>query len=119
MRGRAIRAGGLALVAAAIGLSAFGGRGGGAVADTESAGVGTTFTIYSSLPLQGDSRPQSEDIVRAMQMALRDQVAGPAATASKYVSLDDATGSSAAGTPSLSRPTPTGPPATTRHRLPR
>ena len=30
----------------------------------------TALTIYSSLPLQGDSRPQSEDVVKGEQMAL-------------------------------------------------
>ncbi len=42
-------------------------------------------TIYSSLPLQGDSRPQSEDVVRAMRMALAES----GRTDVKYVSLDD------------------------------
>src|SRR5688500_18521258 len=30
------------------------------------------LTVYSSLPLQGDSKPQSEDIVLAIEMALAD-----------------------------------------------
>jgi branched-chain amino acid transport system substrate-binding protein len=44
-------------------------------------------TIYSSLPLQGDARPQSQDIVRAMAMALEES----GRTDVKYVSLDDST----------------------------
>jgi branched-chain amino acid transport system substrate-binding protein len=44
-------------------------------------------TIYSSLPLQGDARPQSQDVVRAMRLALADS----GRTDVKYVSLDDAT----------------------------
>ena len=44
-------------------------------------------TIYSSLPLQGDSRPQSLDMVRAMRMALEES----GRTDVRYISLDDAT----------------------------
>ena len=49
-----------------------------------------TLTIYSSLPLQGDSQPQSEDIVRAMTMALEDHGSEAAGYSIEYVSLDDA-----------------------------
>ena len=52
---------------------------------------GDTLTIYSSLPLQGDSRPQSEDVVRGEQLAL-EKAGGKAGNFTiKYVSLDDAT----------------------------
>ena len=52
---------------------------------------GKTLTIYSSLPLQGDSRPQSEDVVRGEQLAL-EKAGGKAGDYKiKYVSLDDAT----------------------------
>jgi len=62
-----------------------GGGGGGSKAS------GSTLTIYSSLPLQGDSRPQSEDVVRGEQLAL-EKTGGKAGTFKiKYVSLDDAT----------------------------
>ena len=44
-------------------------------------------TIYSSLPLSGDSRPQSEDLECAMQLALEDS----GRTDVRYVSLNDAT----------------------------
>jgi branched-chain amino acid transport system substrate-binding protein len=54
-------------------------------------GGGGTVTVYSSLPLQGDSRPQSEDVVRGIELAL-EQAGGKAGdTAIKYTSLDDAT----------------------------
>ena len=56
----------------------------------ERAGVGETFTIYSSLPLQGDSRPQSADIARAMRMALRDNGGRAGGHRITYISLDDA-----------------------------
>lgn len=58
--------------------------------NAQSAPVADPFTIYSSLPLQGDSRPQSEDIVRAMQMALEDYGGKAGDHAITYVSLDDA-----------------------------
>ena len=48
------------------------------------------LTIYSSLPLQGDSRPQSEDIVRAMEMALEENGGMAGDVRIEYVSLDDA-----------------------------
>src|SRR5687767_9555551 len=54
---------------------------------------GGTLTIYSSLPLQGDSRPQSEDVVRGIELAL-EQAGNKAGEFNlKYVSLDDATAS--------------------------
>ena len=53
--------------------------------------AGKTLTIYSSLPLQGDGRPQSEDVVRGEQLAL-EKAGGKAGDFKiKYVSLDDAT----------------------------
>ena len=49
------------------------------------------LTIYSSLPLQGDSRPQSESVVNGEKLAL-EQVGGKVGDYTiKYVSLDDAT----------------------------
>jgi branched-chain amino acid transport system substrate-binding protein len=50
-----------------------------------------TLTIYSSLPLQGDARPQSEDVVRAIRMALDDAGGRVGVFTIKHVSLDDAT----------------------------
>ena len=49
------------------------------------------LTIYSSLPLQGDSRPQSESVVNGEKLAL-EQAGGKVGDHTiKYVSLDDAT----------------------------
>jgi branched-chain amino acid transport system substrate-binding protein len=61
-----------------------GGGGGGGTAS------GDTLTIYSSLPLQGDSRPQSEDVVRGMELALEKSGGKAGNFKIKYVSLDDA-----------------------------
>src|SRR4028118_373956 len=67
------------------------GEGGGTA--SEGGGGGGPLTVYSSLPLQGDSRPQSEDVVRGIKLAL-DQAGGKAGNYTlKYVSLDDATAS--------------------------
>jgi branched-chain amino acid transport system substrate-binding protein len=49
--------------------------------------------IYSSLPLQGDSRPQSEDVVRGEQLALEQAGNKGGSCTVKYTSLDDATAS--------------------------
>ena len=57
---------------------------------TAAAGAQGSFTIYSSLPLQGDSRPQSEDVVRAMELALEDHGGTAGGRTINYVSLDDA-----------------------------
>jgi branched-chain amino acid transport system substrate-binding protein len=78
------------LLALALGVAACGGG------DDKSAGGGggggaKTLTIYSSLPLQGASRPQSEDVIKGEKLALK-QAGGKAGDFTiKYVSLDDAT----------------------------
>jgi len=66
--------------------SSSGGGGGGSVS-------GTNLTIYSSLPLQGTSRGQSEAVIQGEKLAL-DQVAPGGKLGKftiKYVSLDDST----------------------------
>ena len=74
--------------AMAFGVAACGddddGGGGGGTAS------GDTLTIYSSLPLQGDSRPQSEDVVRGMELALEKSGGKAGNFTIKYTSLDDA-----------------------------
>ena len=52
---------------------------------------GNTLTIYSWLPLQGDSRPQSEDVVNGKQLALEKAGGKAGKFTIKYMSLDDAT----------------------------
>jgi branched-chain amino acid transport system substrate-binding protein len=51
----------------------------------------TSLTIYSSLPLQGDSRPQSLSVVNGEKLALESQGNKVGNFTIKYVSLDDAT----------------------------
>src|ERR671928_102881 len=51
----------------------------------------TSLTIYSSLPLQGDSRPQSEDVVNGEKLALEEAGGKVGKFKITYKSLDDAT----------------------------
>jgi len=51
----------------------------------------TSLTVYSSLPLQGDSRPQSESVVNGEKLALQESGGKAGKYTIKYVSLDDAT----------------------------
>ncbi|MEY2533312.1 MAG: branched-chain amino acid transport system substrate-binding protein, partial [bacterium] len=89
MRVRSIAASGCLLTALAFGVSACGGddSGGGG-----GGGAGrTTLTIYSSLPLQGDSRPQSESVVNGEKLALEEAGGKVGKFKITYKSLDDAT----------------------------
>ncbi len=82
----------LLVPALAVGVAACGddddeGGGGGGSASTGT----TNLTIYSSLPLQGTSRGQSEAVINGERLAL-DEVGGKVGKFSiKYVSLDDST----------------------------
>jgi branched-chain amino acid transport system substrate-binding protein len=78
-----------AVLAAVLGVAACGG--GDDKSSDEGGGGRTSLTIYSSLPLQGDSRPQSEDVVKGEQMALTEAGGKVGKFTIKYVSLDDAT----------------------------
>jgi branched-chain amino acid transport system substrate-binding protein len=62
-----------------------GGGGGGAE------GGGGSLTVYSSLPLQGASRPQSEDVIRGIELALKQKGGKCGDFTINYKSLDDAT----------------------------
>jgi branched-chain amino acid transport system substrate-binding protein len=63
--------------------------------DDDGGGSGSTgsdtLTIYSSLPLQGDSRPQSESVVNGEKLALEEANGKVGKFTIKYVSLDDST----------------------------
>jgi branched-chain amino acid transport system substrate-binding protein len=74
----------------AIAIALAGGACGGS--DDGGGGEGSkTVTIYSSLPLQGDSRAQSQAMVNGMNMALQEARSRAGAFKIKYVSLDDST----------------------------
>jgi branched-chain amino acid transport system substrate-binding protein len=80
--------GGTVLPLLAFGVAACGSdnkSGGGSTA------AGTTLTIYSSLPLQGTSRGQSEAVINGEKLALEDVGSKVGKYTIKYVSLDDST----------------------------
>ncbi|MDP9345414.1 MAG: branched-chain amino acid ABC transporter substrate-binding protein [Actinomycetota bacterium] len=82
----------LAFTVAACGSS------GGSSGGSKSSG-GKSLTIYSSLPLQGDSRPQSESVVNGEKLALQEAGGKVGKFTIKYVSLDDATAATGAWDP--------------------
>jgi len=62
-------------------------------------GGGKTVNVYSSLPLQGASRPQTTAMVEGIKLAV-EQVGGKAGdTTVKYTSLDDSTAQAGTWTP--------------------
>jgi branched-chain amino acid transport system substrate-binding protein len=89
------------LVIAAFGVAACGdddGGGGGGGASTEGGGGGTV-NVYSSLPLQGASRPQTTAMVQGIRLALK-QAGNKAGDINvKYQSLDDSTAQAGTWTP--------------------
>ena len=56
-----------------------------------SAAEGETLTIYSSLPLQGTSKEQSEAVIDGEKLALKNAGNKVGKFKIKYVSLDDST----------------------------
>jgi branched-chain amino acid transport system substrate-binding protein len=82
--------------ALAVGVGACGGDddGGGSAA-----GDGKTLTIYSSMPLQGASSPQTKAIVNGMRLALEQAGDKAGEHAIKYVSLDNSTAQAGNWTP--------------------
>jgi branched-chain amino acid transport system substrate-binding protein len=57
------------------------------------------LTVYSSLPLQGASRPQTTAVVAGARRALRDASFRAAGIPVRYVSLDDSTAAAGTWTP--------------------
>jgi branched-chain amino acid transport system substrate-binding protein len=92
LRARSLAASGCLVTALALGVAACGG---GSDNSSTSGGGGSTgrtsLTIYSSLPLQGDSRPQSTDVVNGEKLALEEAGGKVGKFTIKYSSLDDAT----------------------------
>jgi branched-chain amino acid transport system substrate-binding protein len=90
LRVRSVAAAGCLTTALAFGVAACGGGG-----DNGGGGGGgagrTTLTIYSSLPLQGDSRPQSSSVVDGEKLALEEAGGKVGKFKITYKSLDDAT----------------------------
>jgi len=78
-------------VALAFGVAACGSSGGGSSTSGGGSTGSTNLSVYSSLPLQGDSRPQSEAVVNGEKLALQEHGGKVGKYTIKYVSLDDST----------------------------
>ncbi len=87
MRVRALAASSCLVAGLSFGVAACGSDSGGGSGSTGS----NTLTIYSSLPLQGDSRPQSESVVNGEKLALEEAKGRVGKYTIKYSSLDDST----------------------------
>jgi len=64
---------------------------GGSSSSSSGGGGGKTLNVYSSLPLQGASRPQSEDVIKGEKLALKQRGNKAGDFKINYISLDDAT----------------------------
>jgi len=63
------------------------------------AAEGETLTVYSSLPLQGASRPQTTAMVEGIRLALEEAGGKAGDYRIKYTSLDDSTAQAGTWTP--------------------
>jgi branched-chain amino acid transport system substrate-binding protein len=92
------------LVIAAFGVAACGdddedSGGGGSASTAEGGGEGGTVNVYSSLPLQGASRPQTTALVQGVRLALKQANNKAGNITVKYESLDDSTAQAGTWTP--------------------
>jgi branched-chain amino acid transport system substrate-binding protein len=90
---RGLAAWGCITAVMALGVAACGddedeGNGGGGGTAQEGGG---SLNVYSSLPLQGASRPQSEDVIKGIELALKQKGGKCGDFTINYESLDDAT----------------------------
>jgi branched-chain amino acid transport system substrate-binding protein len=94
LRVRHVAASGCLLAALSFGVAACGSdddSGSSSTGSSDASSGSKSLTIYSSLPLQGDSRPQSLSVVNGEKLALESQGNKVGDFSIKYVSLDDAT----------------------------
>ncbi len=90
------------LGAFALGMTACGDDdddGGGDSGGEGSGGGASTVNVYSSLPLQGASRPQTTAMVEGIKLALEQRGNKAGETTVKYTSLDDSTAQAGTWTP--------------------
>jgi branched-chain amino acid transport system substrate-binding protein len=99
LNSRWLAATGCLVAALAMGVGACGDdddEGGG---DTGGGGEAKTLTVYSSLPLQGASRPQTTAMVNGIKLALEQAGNKAGDFTVKYESLDDSTAQAGSWTP--------------------
>jgi branched-chain amino acid transport system substrate-binding protein len=87
LRYRRLAASGCAVAVLSLGAAACGGDSGGG----GSSGGSNELTIYSSLPLQGTARGQSQAVINGERLALEDAGGKVGKIKLNYVSLDDST----------------------------
>jgi branched-chain amino acid transport system substrate-binding protein len=91
LRVRSLAVSSCLVTALGFGVAACGGNNNKSSGGGGGGGGRTSLTIYSSLPLQGDSRPQSASVVNGEKLALQEAGGKVGKFTIKYVSLDDAT----------------------------
>jgi branched-chain amino acid transport system substrate-binding protein len=95
LRVRHLAASGCLLAALSFGVAACGSNkndsGGSGGSSTSASSGGSALTIYSSLPMQGDSRPQSVSVVNGEKLALEKAGSKVGQFSITYKTLDDAT----------------------------
>ena len=99
MRSRWMAATSCLAAALAIGVAACGGDEPEAGDSTTTEASGKTLTIYSSIPLQGAGRVQSEALVNGAKLALEQKGGKAGPHTINYESLDDSTAQAGAWTP--------------------
>ena len=90
---------GCLLGALALGVAACGGDDNGSAGASGGSGGGKELTIYSSMPLQGASSPQTRAIVNGMKLALEQSGGKAGEHKIKFVSLDNSTAQAGTWTP--------------------
>ena len=83
----------------ALGVGACGGDDSGGSSSSSGGGADKTLTIYSSMPLQGASSPQTRSIVNGMKLALEQGGGRAGGHPIKFVSLDNSTAQAGNWTP--------------------
>lgn len=99
MNSRWLAATGCLVGALALGVGACGGDDEPAGGGGGGGGGGKTLTVYSSLPLQGASRPQTVAMVNGIKLALEQAGNKAGDFTVKYQSLDDSTAQAGSWTP--------------------
>ena len=99
MNSRWLAATGCLVAALAMGVGACGDDSDEGSGDSGSGGEAKTVTIYSSLPLQGASRPQTTALVNGIKLALEQAGNKAGDVTVKYESLDDSTAQAGSWTP--------------------